>query len=511
MLQDIVVGIDSSTTATKAIAFDRQGRALAEGRAKIALVNPQPGHFEQDALEWWSSLVSALTSLTSQIAPERVAAIAISNQRETFVPLTTQGVPVRPGTVWLDERAKAEVEELARAYGAERIHEVTGKPCDVTPCLYRLQWMRKHEPENFARFGMITEVHAYLAYRLTGSFVTSTASADPAAFLDMKTMEYAGELLGHTGLSVSQFPSLFWPGSVLGHVSDEAARATGLKAGTIVGAAGGDGQCAGTGVNVFVANRAYVNLGTAVVSGIYARDYAVERAFRTMTAVSDKGGYIYESVLRTGSFLVEWMLKTMFQTPPGKEKELFNALEIEANAVGIGSGGVMLLPYWAGVMTPHWNAQARGTITGLNASHGRGHVYRATLEGISLEQTIATNRAAEASGMEVDHYVAIGGGSNSDLWCQILADASGRKVARSATVEASALGAAMAAARAANWFGSVDEASAAMAGQLTDVFNPEKSASARYSELLKIYADLWPTMAAWNARLVDFLDEEKTR
>ena len=157
------------------------------------------------------------------------------------------------------------------------------------------------------------------------------------------------------------------------------------------------------------------------------------------------------------------------------------------------------------------NAQARGTITGLNASHGRGHVYRATLEGISLEQTIATNRAAEASGMEVDHYVAIGGGSNSDLWCQILADASGRKVARSATVEASALGAAMAAARAANWFGSVDEASAAMAGQLTDVFNPEKSASARYSELLKIYADLWPTMAAWNARLVDFLDEEKTR
>lgn len=506
MQQDLVVGIDSSTTATKAIAFDRRGRVIAEGRAKIALANPHPGHFEQDALEWWSSLVTALKSLSAQIEPGRVASFAISNQRETFVPLTRDGVPVRPGTVWLDERAKAEVDELARAYGAEKIHEVTGKPCDVTPCLYRLQWMRKHEPEHFARFGMITEVHAYLAYRLTGSFVTSTASADPAAFLDMRSMEYAGDLLGHTGLSVSQFPDLFRPGSIMGRLSDEAARATGFKSGTIVGAAGGDGQCAGTGVNVFVPNRAYVNLGTAVVSGVYAKNYAVERAFRTMTAVSDSGGYIYESVLRTGSFLVEWMLKNMFQTPAGKEKELFGTLEQEAKAAGIGSGGVMLLPYWAGVMTPYWNSQARGTITGLNASHGRGHVYRATLEGISLEQTIATNRAAEASGMQVDHYVAIGGGSNSDLWCQILADASGRKVVRSATVEASALGAAMAAAHAAGWFTSVEEASAEMAGELTSTFTPERSSAARYRELLNIYSDLWPTLAAWNTRLVSFLD-----
>jgi xylulokinase len=157
-------------------------------------------------------------------------------------------------------------------------------------------------------------------------------------------------------------------------------------------------------------------------------------------------------------------------------------------------------------MTPYWNSQARGTITGLNASHGRGHVYRATLEGISLEQTIATNRAAEASGMQVDHYVAIGGGSNSDLWCQILADASGRKVVRSATVEASALGAAMAAAHAAGWFTSVEEASAEMAGELTSTFTPERSSAARYRELLNIYSDLWPTLAAWNTRLVSFLD-----
>ena len=508
MTQDLVIGIDSSTTATKAIAFDRDGKVHGEGRAQIPLHNPKPGHFEQDAEDWWSALTASLQELSKQIDVSRVAALGISNQRETFVPLDTQNQPVRAGTVWLDERAKQEVKELAAIYGAQAIHETTGKPADVAPCLYRLQWMRKHEPEKFSRFAMILEVHGYLASRLADNHVSSTASADPAAFLDMRSMDYADELIGHVGMSRKQFPKLFMPGAVMGQIGDAIAQQTGLRTGTIIASGGGDGQCAGTGVNVFEKNRAYVNLGTAVVSGIYSQNYAVDPAFRTMTAVSDQGGYIYESVLRTGSFLVEWFVKNLFQAKGGGDAALFAELEKEAQAAGIGAGGVTVLPYWAGVMTPYWNADARGVIAGLSASHGRGHVYRALLEGIALEQTLATNAGAKASGMEVDHYVAIGGGSKSDLWCQILADASGRKVYRSSTVEASALGAAMAAAKAANWFTSVDEASKAMAGELTNSFSPKPQAAARYRELLAIYADLWPALAAWNAKLSAFTEQE---
>ncbi len=505
MIRDVVIGLDSSTTATKAIAWDRAGRALAEGRAPVPLSNPHPGHFEQDPEDWWSSTASSLREVTQQINPARIAAIAISNQRETFVPLTEDGAVIRPGTLWLDERAKVEVAEFAAQFGAERIHAITGKPCDVTPCIYRFLWMKKHEPENFARFGMVTELHGYLAWRLTGQFVTSTASADPAGVLDMPSHTYSDEILSAIGLSKTQFPQLFRPGDVMALMSADAARATGLLEGTPVVAGGGDGQCAGTGVNVFAANRAYINLGTAVVAGSFSKNYAHDRAFRTMNSVAEQG-YIYESCIRTGTFLIDWMIREMFGADAGAEKHLFKQLEDEAAAVGIGAGGAMLVPYWSGVMTPYWRTEARGLIAGLNASHKRGHVYRALLDGIALEQTIMTDKIAE-TGQPIDHFVAIGGGSNSDLWCQILADATGRSIVRSSTVEASSLGAAMAAARGAGWFATVPEASAAMAGPTTRRFEPDAKANARYRELLAIYKDLWPAIADWNARLAAFADQ----
>src|SRR4051812_27424028 len=113
MTPDLVIGLDSSTTACKAIAWDRRGRAIAEGRAAIALSNPKPGWFEQDPDDWWTSACKALKQLTRKVAPARIAAIAISNQRETFAQFDRQDRPLRPGTVWLDERAKRQVATLS--------------------------------------------------------------------------------------------------------------------------------------------------------------------------------------------------------------------------------------------------------------------------------------------------------------------------------------------------------------------------------------------------------------
>lgn len=504
MTKDLVIGIDSSTTATKAIAFDKSGKAVAEGRATLPLYNPHPGFFEQDARDWWSSTAEALRQLSAQVDPARFAALAISNQRETFVPLDDHSEPVRAGTVWLDERAKVEVEDLVKIFGADHIHALTGKPCDVICCIYRLAWMRKHEPELYKRFNRITEVHAYLVMRLTGAFATSDASADPAGFLDLAKTQHATELFEAVGLKPENFPKPHHPGSILGTVTPEAAKETGLLPGTPVIAGGGDGQCAGTGVNVFEPNRAYVNMGTALVSGVFSSSYRVDSAFRTMAAVAEQG-YIFESCNRVGTFLVNWFAHELLgaKDDPG----VYKALEQEAKTVGIGAGGIVLLPYWGGVMTPYWRSDARGVIAGLSSSHKRGHVYRAVLEGLSLEQTLATDKAAEAAGSPVDHYVAIGGGSNSDLWCQILADASGRDVIRSSTVEASSLGAAMAAAKGAGWFATVPEASAAMAGSVTKRFAPDAKARARYRELIDIYRDLWPMMAKWNERLFAFAEQ----
>lgn len=502
MRGDLVIGIDSSTTATKAIAFDARGRIVAEGRAPIPLSNPHPGWFEQEVSDWTGALTKALKQLSKKIDMKRVAGLAISNQRESFAQFDSKDRALRPGTLWLDERAQAEVKDIVAEIGAEAVHNISGKPADVTPCLYRCRWLSTHMPKVWGKTAKTAEVHGVLTHFLTGQWATSTASADPMGLLDVGAYDWSDVLLKAARLRRDQLPRLHRPGEIMGEVTAEAARLTGLKAGTPVIAGGGDGQCAGTGANTFLKGRAYVNLGTAAVSGSYGKHYAAHRAFRTMMAVGEEG-FSFETAIRTGTFLVNWMVERLFNVNPGKDPAIFKALEAEAAASPIGAHGLVLVPYWSGVMTPYWDSAARGVIAGLSGNHSRGDVYRALLEGVALEQAMMTNQVADAT-TPITHFAAVGGGSRSDLWCQILADAANREVKRLETAEASALGAAMAAAKGAGWYASVPQASAAMSGKPSKTFRPRKKDSARYQELLGIYAELWPKLSDWNQKLVDF-------
>lgn len=503
MIRDLVIGIDASTSATKAVAWDRAGTAVGEGRASLSLQNPRPGWFEQDPDMWWASAATALRRLFERVEPERIAGLAVSNQRETFAVFDEAGRPLRPGMVWLDDRATDQQQRFGERFGAERVHEISGKPLDIIPCLYRLIWLREEEPEAFAQAARIADVHGYLAFRLTARWATSTASADPFGMIDMRRLDWSDAILEEAGIRREKMLPLLRPGALMGEVSDAAAAATGLPAGLPVFAGGGDGQCAGTGVAALEPGRAYVNLGTAVVSGSYSRDYAYDRGFRTETAVAEDG-YILETCLRAGTFLVDWLAGEVFGIAPEARPAALAKLEGEATASPVGAGGVVLVPYWQGCMTPHWDSGARGVIAGLSGSTRRGDIFRALLEGIALDLAYAASRATAASRSDINHFVAIGGGAASDLWAQILADCCDRPVRRSTATEASSLGAAMVAAKGAGWFPSIREAAAAMAPRTTRTFEPRPREAALYKDLLAIHADLWPTISAWNARLRAF-------
>ncbi len=506
MQADLVVGIDSSTTACKAVAFDRRGRAVAEGRATIPLSNPQQGWMEQEVSDWTGSLAIALKQLTRKVSAKRIAALAVSNQRESFAQFDGKGKALRPGTLWLDERSHKEVKDLAEIIGKELLHRISGKPSDVTPCIGRCLWFARNMPKMWRNMTMTAEVSGVLAHHLTGHWHTSLASADPMGLLDVAKYDWSDELLKAVELRREQLPKLFRPGSVMGEVTSAAAKQTGLGAGTALVAGGGDGQCAGTGTNVFIKGRAYLNLGTAAVSGNYGKAYAVNPAFRSMMAVGEEG-FTFETAIRTGTFLVSWMLERLFNVDVKRTPGVLAKLEKEAAAVPIGSGGVTLIPYWSGCMTPYWDTGARGVIAGISGSHSRGHLYRALMESLALEQTMMTNQA-EASSSPITHYAIVGGGSKSDLWCQIVADASGRDVKRLETAEASALGAAMAAAKGAGWYKTIAEASEAMSGRPVKIFRPRMKSHKAYAELLPIYTELWPQVTAWNARMQAFVAKQ---
>ena len=504
----LVVGLDSSTQGTKAIAWDPAGRAVSEGRAPIALLNPAHERYEQDPADWWTSAVAALEGCTGGIDVGRLEGLAISNQRETLAFLDADGRPTRPAITWLDGRSREQVRTFAEAFGAERIHEITGRPPDLTSCLYRFAWMREHEPEVYARTARFVDVQTYLVRALCGAegFRTGWISADPIGLYDLVEKRWSEPLLEALGLDASRLPEAVAPGTELGRVGRKAAAATGLPADLPVYAAGGDGQCAALGVGCTRSERAYINLGTAIVSGIWAPEFLADRAWRTELAAQGHG-YVYESCLRSGAFLVNWFVDN-FVARGKADAATFEALERAAADMPIGSEGLLVQPYFEGVMDPHWDASARGVVLGLSGSHRPEHVYRAIIESMTLDRATRTRDMERAAGVSIDHMVAIGGGANSPLWRQMLADASGKPVHVSDTVEASALGAGMIAACGAGWYPDIDAAARAMAGATT-AFEPDPARGERYAELAAIYDDLYAATADVTHRLVAFADERR--
>jgi sugar (pentulose or hexulose) kinase len=243
---------------------------VAEGRAAIPLSNPRMGYFEQEPEDWWSAAGSALRELTGKVEASLIAGLAISNQRETFGAFDRGGRSLRPGMIWLDDRARENVAPFGERFGAVRIHAISGRALDLNPCLYRLHWMQEHEPETFDAMEIVADVHGYVVFRLTGRWAaTSIASADATGMIDMVGRGRSQEILDAVGISESKVLSLAAPGAWLGEVAAASAAATGLREGTPVFAGGGDGQCAGTGAGALLSGWAFVNLGMAVVAGTY--------------------------------------------------------------------------------------------------------------------------------------------------------------------------------------------------------------------------------------------------
>lgn len=508
MSEELVIGLDSSTQSTKAIAWNRKGGTIAEGRADIPMANPQLDYYEQQPQHWWQAAIDAIAQCTAQIDSSCVKGLAISNQRETLAFLDEDDQETYPAILWLDERSREQVKTFAASFGSDRIHAITGRRPDTTSCLYTFAWMREQQPDIYRRTAKFVDVQSYLVKQMCGGdYRTGWISADPMGIVDMQRHEWSKELLNALDLDESRLSTIHSPGTQLGTLMDDVAIRMKLPAQTPVFAAGGDGQCAGLGVNCTVPDRAYINLGTAVVSGIWSKEYRYNNAWRTELAAQGEG-YILENCLRSGAFLINWFVDQFVSHGKATQKD-FDKLENAAAALPIGAEGLLVQPYFAGSMDPHWDSSARGIIMGLGASHSPAHIYRALLEGITLDQAMRTQDMEAAAGQAITHMVAIGGGANSKLWTQMLADACGKPVHISTTVEASALGAGMIAAYGAGWYATITEAANAMSGETT-VIEPDRQRHEQYQSLLAIYRKLYHSTRAINHELMAFAGSTET-
>jgi xylulokinase len=484
--KDLVIGVDCSTTASKAVVWDARGQAIATGRRTYGLTHDRPGWAEQNAVDWWDATRGALADVAKMVDATRIAAIAITHQRETFVCLDKFDAPVRPGIVWMDMRATAEVEQ----FGSADVHRITGKPPNPTPAWYKLLWLKTHEPETMRKTARVVDVAGYLVHKLTGQWNSSWACVDPLGVIDMQRMDYDDGLLAQVGLTRDHMSKLLPPGSVAGHLTSAIAAETGLAAGLPVVISAGDGQSASLGCNVTRPGRAYLNIGTGTVSGVYSDTYHHGMAYRTMSGPI-AGSYIFESFIGGGTANVTWFVEQLssLEEKPGPSRE--QRLEAMAAKIPDGSEKLLCLPYWTGAMTPYWDGHARGAFVGLAGGHSKAHMYRAILEAIALEQKLLTQGVEAATQQNIAEIVLLGGGARSPLWCQIIANVLGRTVRLSREQEGTALGAGIHAATAAGFFPNLRDAADAMTG-FEKSFVPDPDSQACYADIFEAYRSIYP-------------------
>ncbi len=501
----LVIAVDTSTTATKAIVVDASGKVLALGKSEIPMHTPAMNFYEHDPRDWWRTTDEAVSEAVSQLSADQVArirAMCVTPQRQSFGLFKLDGTPIRKGPLWLDSRAAEQVHK----YGTEEVHVLSGMLPDVTPSIYKMAWLKENEPESLQAADKVVGVHGYVAFCLTGQWLDSAATADSLGLFDMAKLTFADQLLEIAGVTRKQMAELVTPGEIMSVIKPEITAKWGLKQTIPLVAGCGDGQAAGLGAGAVEPHEAYLNMGTAIVAGIHSPTYEHGWVYRT-DAAGLPGQYVLEIVQNSGAYLAGWFRENLGN--PALNGKPDPQLEAEAVAAGIGAGGLVTLPYWNAVQSPYWNPIAKGAIVGFGGGHNRGAVYRSVLEGLCLETARNFRGMEEDAGTKITEVRVMGGGQRSPLWRQMMTDAIGAPLTACEEEEISALGAAVMAMSVTGAHGDTPDIAKSAKEMATfgDVSVPNMEAHAQYAEIGEIQgevydrlSDLFPKLHAYSQK-----------
>ncbi len=485
-----VIGIDASTTATKAVLIDESGTVVGVGTSEYGFEMPHPGWSEQSPDLWWDGAVAAIRSVLAQTGAtgEDVVAVGLTGQMHGLVLLDASDAVLRPAILWNDQRTAAECDAIRAAVGPERLVEITGNDALTGFTAPKLVWVRDHEPDVWSRVAHVLLPKDYVRLRLTGEYALDKADGSGTILFDLAARDWSPEVLGALGIDPAWMPRTHEGSEVTGTVTAQAASATGLRAGTLVVAGGGDQSANAVGVGVVDPGTMALSLGTSgVVFAATDRPIHEPRGIVHAFCHAVPGRWHMMSVMLSAAGSLRWFRDAL---APGVD---FGDLVGTATEVAPGSGGLLFLPYLTGERSPHPDPLARGAFVGLTLAHDRRHMTRAVLEGVAFGLRDGLDLMVGAGMPVPDQIRASGGGTASALWRQILADVLEVEIATVDTTEGAAYGAGLLAAVGAGWYPSVGAAAAANV-IATPVASPGPDA-ARYREVHAAYRGLYPALS----------------
>lgn len=422
-----IIAHDLGTSGNKATLYDEDGMLVASSTTGYTTSTIQPGFVEQNPDDWWGAVVQSTQDLLalSKVAASSIACVTFSGQMMGCLPVDRAGNPLRPSIIWADMRSEAQARQLAQALPVRDFYRIAGHRPTSSYSLTKLMWLRDNEPEIFKKTAKTLQAKDFIVARLTGVFATDYSDASGTNAFDLVKKEWSREILASVGISPDIFPDAYPSSAVVGSVSDEAARLTGLRAGTPVIVGGGDGSCAAVGAGVVRGGKAYNVLGSSSWVA-FASDLPVfDEEMRTFNWVHlDEKKYSPCGTMQAAGFSIEWLRQTLAQHEIYLEDNfgenslaLMNAAALESPC---GSNNLLFLPYLMGERSPRWDPSAKGAIIGLTANHKKSDIFRCVFEGVAFNlKTIL--KSLEASS-PVDEIVLIGGGAKSRIWRQILSD-----------------------------------------------------------------------------------------
>jgi sugar (pentulose or hexulose) kinase len=510
-----IIAIDSGTQSIRAVLFDKDGTELAiEQRAFEPYFSKQPGWAEQSTEDYWSKLCTVTRGLMTKVSIDasQVAGVGITTQRGTVIPMDRDGTALRPAIIWLDQRTVSDPPPLG-AFGSFLFTVggiAQGNPGLLQAMKYAQKhsiflWIRRNEPEIYAKTHKFVQASGFFVRRLTGEFHDSSGMVTGIWPFEYNKLRWHPLSIAYStlGMEKEHCVKLFRPDEVLGRITKEASAETGLPAGLPVVVGAGDKQSELLGAGAIDPGIAEISFGTATAMHVITKKYVTERHMRFFTWPSAyPGAWDIEMFIHRGFWMVTWFKQEFGMREAQEAAKRGVAPEVifdeVIGTIPPGSMGLVLQPYWSPMV---YNRFAKGSMIGFGAVHTRAHIYRAILEGIGFELRRLSKVVQDRLGVRFREIRVGGGGSKSDVAVQIASDMFGLPVSRMATSEISALGAAIDASVATGMHPDIETAVRSMV-RTGRTFQPNPESQRVYTDLYHdVYLKLYDVLEPVNERI----------
>jgi xylulokinase len=484
-----IIGIDIGTSAVKAVMLDTDGTRLVVHASPYPTTRPAPGWVEQDAGDWMAPVMAALSVFAGHPRAGQVAAIGVTSQVNTHLFVDARLTPLRPAIVWQDTRAAAQGAALEGAITPEARIAALGAPIplDASHALSRMAWVARHEPDIWARCAHVLLPKDHAIAHLTGAVGADPISAVGLAGPDLA---YAGAILDLVPGAAGRLPPLQDPRDLAGRVTPAALG--GAFAGVPVVRGTMDAWASMFGIGVAEAGQGMLVSGTSEVLGLIS---PLRVPVAGVVSFPDWAGItLHAGPTQAGGGSLAWLAGVLGRTPA----EL--TAELGAGQHAITATSPLFLPHLQGERAPLWDAGARGAFVGLDPSADQGALALAVMEGVAFSARLALEAVEAAGGGPAREIRCGGGGTVSDLWCQIRADALGRPLTRMRAPDAGAVGAGVIAGAGAGLMDGLAEAARALV-RPDRVFHPDPAAAARAARRFALYRPLYEALRPVHAAL----------